>query len=420
MAVAGLTESARGCLNDVVREIVIDLSSGDAEPVPAPRRRRPWLAPLIVALATLIGATAAQPRPQPFFHRLMWIPVSGQDVMALSANLLVLHERGRSLAAYTFDGRLAWRRDFSGLQLTGASIRQGSIVVDAIELRSSQDRTLFIDPATGAETWRADGGVFSMDGYLVVHGRGPQPRLRVLDAHSRAELWRLPADRMVQGYGPGKVYSLGPGGLFTEHELATGKAMRTLTLSPTGLDRIFVSVGEEYAEIARLDDRGTAELIDLKTFTLTRSSAEVWSTRVNCGPVTCAYRTAGQSVLHKVTGEVLWQVPPDQHLVPTAAGLLATTNGALSLVDFYTGHGKPLPQWRQVLSAGEQELPRFLVRNRVGVTTADFAELTPGGLEPVGSLPIRASTCQYTGNVIACVTVGNEAGVWRIARSPSA
>ncbi len=335
--------------------------------------------------------------------------------MALSQEVLVLHERGRSLIAYNLDGSLAWRQDFGGLQLSGASISDGSIVVQAIDLRTSEDRTLFVDAATGAEIWRADGGVSVMDGHLVVHGRGPQSRLRVLNAHNRAEVWRLPTDRIVQGFGPGKVYSLGPGGLFTEHDLATGKALRTLTISPTGLDRIFVAVGEDYAEIARLDDyREPAELIDLKTFSLTRNAGQVWSSRRDCGPVTCAYGMDRQVVLDNATGAVLWQVPPGQALLPTPAGLLAMIGGDLSLADFYTGKQQPLPSWQQVFPATEHEQPRLLVRNRTGAAYADFAALTPSGLEPVGALPINVSTCQYTGNVMACVSAGNEAGVWRL------
>ncbi|WP_020523898.1 outer membrane protein assembly factor BamB family protein [Catelliglobosispora koreensis] len=395
-------------------EIVIDLSDAEAEPGPVPHKRHRWLAATVAALVTLAGATAAQPRPEPFFDRLMWIKAD-QNIMVLSPGLLVLHERGRSLIAYTLDGRQAWRQDFSGLQLTGASVRDGSVVVNAIDLRSSEDRTLFLDAATGAETWRADGGVSVMDGYLVVHGRGPQPRLRVLDARTRAEVWRLPADRIVQGSRPGKIYSLGPGGLFTEHDLATGKPLRTLTLSPTGLDRIFVAVGEDYAQITRLDDdREQAELIDMKTFTLTLSAAQVWSSRTDCGPVTCAYGADGQVVLDKATGAVLWQVPPGLALVPTPAGLLATTGGDWSLVGFYTGKGQPLPGWRPVFSATEHEQPRFLVRNRAGLALADFAELTPTGLVPVGALPIKVSTCQYTAKMMACATADNETGVWRI------
>jgi hypothetical protein len=411
-----------------VAELVIDLSSqvpDELEPVSPSRRWRRWsgwrdLAVGLIALATLLGATAAQAQAKPAIQRLALIDdPGGSGAFGFWGNVVVRFERG-GLAAYGLDGTRLWWTGL-GLSLVGeVQFTEGLVSASGFSSTSNgqEEVTAVLDFVSGKEIGRISGTTHAViaGDFLVENERFSPRTSKFRRLGTLAVAWELPPATVIglpqSGLDSQRlVYTIDSTGVLAERELATGRVLRTVASSyPGPMGSLFVS--EEVIQL--IPDNRSARQLMLSRRTLLPVD-RVQELRRPCGPVDCVYHSEGMNtnlfVVDKVTGRKLWEKPQYWHATATPAGLLLENGAAVSLADFTTGNDRPLPGWSRIGLGEPVQLMRRDAPSRGGT---EIAMLVREGLVSLGLLPFALSDCYVSGGILVCRTTAQKIGVWRL------
>jgi PQQ-like domain len=438
----------------VAGEQIIDLDRGRdllESPDPSRPRRGPWrLIGFVTMLALCLASLGAARRPPapPFTHLGFIVrpvgssPMQGPEEIALVGEIL-LARKGSQLIAFDPDGRQRWEVPMEGEEPANLTYRmwRGNLLVRRdLMIRYSDEYpgrsaggTVALDPATGAERWRVDGGVMEAADVVVVDDGGHERIYRSLPSDL---LWTMPPAlaSTVDAKG-GAIFAVTEEGVLTEYDLRTG-AVRgtgnvevphtTSTYEPArGPRREAISIevsGDRILLRAQPygiyfgDGSPLVRVYDRATLLPASTPLALFDFTVNCGPVICAYAGEQVSILDAEELTELWQVPRGDYpqwngsmmVVPGVSG-----DAPARVVDPRTGRTlMTLDRWRFLVQRDiPPDLTWFIQALPNGRTSV--AVLEPSGLRVLGSLPEPVVDCQANERLIACVAPDGRIDVWR-------
>lgn len=429
---------------------------GDVTAAPAPEPEPPFWSPglirAVLAVITVLGLAAAggSARPEPSrLLRPMWsIGTTGLSQFSVDGDTVVVLNSGGDLTAYALaDGRERWSTRLPEQATTTTAEDLASLVLPAghtqvskedaqvlASLDSATAATVALDPATGAERWRAPGGAGYRDAVttLLVEAdpRGGRPKtFRAVRTADGTVLWTRAAghpDHWIAGAG--HLVTIGADGRTDVVGLTDGAVVAGGRL-PLGPDAISTGAAEVEVDATALYlERDVAGRLTVTAFDLAGlrprwtvdGGADAREAHL-CGAVLCIgdgtatdgydlgtgahrWRAAGWVNATTVTGgHLLAERAPS-----TGDGLLDAATGAL-LADL--GPGYPV---RNPLDG----TPAFLLRDTAkppGRTAVFRLDGQNGGRlrGAIGSLPGR--TCMAAHDRLVCRTTDGHLTVVAVA-----
>jgi hypothetical protein len=418
---------------------IIDLDDFDKHPEappPAPRQNdfTKRLAAAGAALVCLLTLGAGESDPPPAITRMAQVPIPITAELKPAGDLVMLVDGGLVIALDQATARERWRVR-TGLVRPAVQVQQSLLTIigyaENEAPRPGGLRTVVLDPATGAEKWRAPYSLMVVGDVVVGQNRfdsdsGSTGQMSVFDLDGRM-LWSR------QGLFPQQLFARERRsvitlnlalGRVTEYDLSTGNIKRELTdarlasvdgILDMGQIRFFQNDGPI------LEWRDSA-IVDLGQELSTSETRE----RYDCVVVWCDGFFGRTGLVDKQTGTALLPDRLWRAAVGTDFGVLGLAfdgdsgaNGTLEFYDTARRRLVRLPSIWQLI--GDQQTSEPMVKRgplillAPGPASTRVAVIDKGGFRVVGSVANQhMAQCASDGYAFSCRTEPHTLTVWRV------
>ncbi|GIH03530.1 hypothetical protein Rhe02_15970 [Rhizocola hellebori] len=403
-------------------------------PASAPQRLTPFtkrLAAAGVALLCLLMLGAGGGDPQPAITRVAQVPITVTTELRPAGDLLMIVDTGSVIAFDQETARPRWSLS-AGLVRPAIQIQGGLLtVVGYAESQRGSLSTVVLDPATGAEKWRAPTSLMVLGDLAIGQSRfgfdgGSTGETTVYDLDGHVIWSRLGlAPQQFFARERRSVITLDPAqGKVTEYDLSTGAIKRELT-DPllVGAEGVFASreVGFFRRDEPVLEWRGSAIVEVDNQFAIAEARE-----RYDCVVVWCDGLFGRTDLVDKQTGTSLFTAGPWSAAVGTDFGVLGiamnTDTGGGGALEFYDTTRRRLVRLPTIWQAiglqptGEPMVKRGpLILLAPGPSSTYVAVIDKGGFRVVGSVPDQhMAQCSSEGYAFSCRTQPQTLSVWRV------